>query len=353
MIWGAGAALLLAPAGTSAEATNTTPDFQEVYDLIRAHLAGETQADLDRAAVQGLLTQLRAKVSLVAPASATNADTDAPLLLKAGLYDGPVGYLRVGRVADGLPALMGAACRDLAATNQLKGLVLDLRFADGHDYQSAAAIADLFLGKEVQLLDWGSGFAHSKAKTDAIALPIAILVNQKTAAAAEALAAVLRQVERGVIIGSATAGEATMDQIFPLKNGQSLRVATAAVKLGSGETLSASGLTPDISVAVSPADEHAYFQDPFRQLNRPSDLLASLGMGGAGTNGGTNHLSRARPTEADLIRDRRQNPGREVEYSVSPGKEAAVEKPVIRDPVLGRALDLLKVISVLRSPHPA
>src|SRR5689334_14952976 len=89
-------ALLAHPAGLKADVTNTPPNFKEVYDLIRTHLAGETQADLDRAAVQGLLKQLHAKVSLTAAPSETNSQPDAPLLAKSALYDGPIAYLRVG-----------------------------------------------------------------------------------------------------------------------------------------------------------------------------------------------------------------------------------------------------------------
>src|SRR5213082_1308846 len=39
-------------------ATNEAPDFKEVYELLRANLAGTDEAGLNRAAVQGLLTQL-------------------------------------------------------------------------------------------------------------------------------------------------------------------------------------------------------------------------------------------------------------------------------------------------------
>jgi len=59
------------------------------------------------------------------------------------------------------------------------------------------------------------------------------------------------------------------------------------------------------------------------------------------------------PTEADLIRERKERPGMELDYSVSAAREAEAEKPVIRDPVLGRALDLIKGISVLRPAKPS
>ena len=91
-----------------------------------------------------------------------------------------------------------------------------------------------------------------------------MLVNHKTADAAEALAAVLRQDARALILGSTTAGEATIGKDFPLKNGQYLRIATAGVKLGNGTSLSATGLKPDISITLDPEEEQAYFANPSR-----------------------------------------------------------------------------------------
>ncbi len=194
ILGGATAAWLASAPMVRADATtNPPPDFKEVYDLIRSHLAGESEANLDQAAVQGLLDKLRSKVSLVSNTAQTNAGPEKSLLTKSVIYDGPVAYLRVGQVGEGLAGQITSSLKDLSVSNQLKGVVIDLRFADGHDYAAAANAADLFLSKEVPLLDWGGGFVQSKAKTDAITLPLAVLVNQQTAAAAEALAAVLRE----------------------------------------------------------------------------------------------------------------------------------------------------------------
>jgi hypothetical protein len=352
-------ALLACPPMGRADVASPPPDFKEVYDLIRSHLAGETEADLDQAAVKGLLNELHSKVSLVTGTGQDNAAPDGSLLTKSVVYDGPIAGLRVGRVGDGLAGQIASALKELAASNQLKGIVLDLRFADGHDYAAAAAVADLFVSKEVPLLDWGSGSSRSKAKTDAITLPLAVLVNHQTAGASEALAAVLRDNCQAMILGTTTAGEATIGRDFPLKNGQYLRIATAPVKVGDNVTLSAGGVTPDIQVSVKPEDEKAYFADPFKELPTAANLIAAFGGTPVTAANGTNRAVRASHiTEADLIRERKERPGMELEYDapvsksgspLSPGQDE--EKPVVHDPVLGRALDLLKAISVIRQPR--
>jgi hypothetical protein len=348
VFYGAGLiALLAAPAARADIATNAAPDFREVYDLVRSHLAGESETDLNRAAVQGLLNQLHAKVWMDAGKAETNSASGGPFLAKSSLYDGPIAFLRVGRVGEGLANEVTAALKSLTtSTNRLKGVVFDLRYADGHDYAAAAAVADLFTSHDMPLLDWGNGFVRSTAKSDAINLPIAILVNQQTAAAAEALAAVLRANDRGVILGANTAGEATVGKEYPLRNGQYLRIATASVKLGDGEMLSANGLKPDIHVEVRPEDERIYFADPFKEAPSSNPMAAT---GNGSRTNATNRVMRT--TEADLIRERKERPGADLEFSASTAsaRESEPEKPVVRDPALGRALDLIKGIAALRA----
>jgi hypothetical protein len=126
------------------------------------------------------------------------------------------------------------------------------------------------------------------------------------------------------------------------------------VKVGGGDALSANGIKPDIMVAVKPEDEKAYFEDPFKELPSTMSLIAAFGgtpIVATNSANGTNRVARTvRTSEADLIRERKERPGMELEYSSS-GASAIEEKPAIHDPVLGRALDLLKAISVIHQGH--
>lgn len=339
--------------GRAQDATNAVPEFKDVYEAIRAHLSGESAADLNRDAVQGLLQQLHGKVSLIQGKSAAAESVPAgPALAKSAVYDGPAAYLRVGKVAAGLADQITASYNGLSASNHFKGIILDLRFAGGKDYSEAVAVANLFISRERPLLDWGNGIVQSKSNPEALPLPLAVLVNQQTAAAAEALAAALREDDRAIIIGATTAGEAAMTREFSLPSGQSLRIATAAIKLGDGETLSPKGIKPDIQVAVKPDDEKAYFADPFKELSSSLNVIASI-VGEPATNAtsSTNRTARAHQiNEAELMRLRKEKPGLDLDAIPLPDSTDAdndVEKPVIRDPVLGRALDLVKGIAAL------
>lgn len=335
--------LLAAAPLVRAAATNDLPDFKEVYELVHSHLSGMTDADLNRAAVQGLFSNLRGKVSLVGEGT-SDARAGATLIGKSTVLENDVAYLQVSRVDDGLAKEIGGTCQQLSATNKLKGVVLDLRFTAGDDYAAAAAAADLFVAKERPLLDWGNGLVKSKDKEDAIKLPVAVLVNRDTSGAAEALAAVLRETGAGLILGARTAGGAMIGQEFSLKNGQRLRIATTPVKLGDGSALSAQGLKPDIEVAVNAEDERAYRDDAYAMLPKTNGAsLAAL----PGQGGGTNRpVRRPRISEADLVRERREGTNINTD-DFTAVRDREPEKPLIRDPALARAVDLLKGLAVV------
>jgi hypothetical protein len=347
LIW-----LAVVPFARTAD-TNTPPQFKEIYDLLRAQLKGMSDADLDQAAAKGLLAQLQSQVTLVTNAPGTNAPTEGPALSSVALFDDAYAYLRVARVGSGLADQLALAYQQMTATNRLKGLVLDLRFAGGQDYAAAAAVADGFFAAEKPLLDWGEGMFRSKAKTNALTLRVALLVNRQTTGAAEALAGILRQADIGLLIGANTAGQASIAKEFPLKNGQRLRIATTPIKLGNGEPISSQGLKADIRVAVSAEDERAYFEDAYKVLQKVAGTASGgMSMTNAAHLTVTNRATRRRINEADLVRLSKIGQTPDDEFATTPAHDSEPVKPIVHDPALARAIDLLKGLAVVQAGRP-
>jgi C-terminal processing protease CtpA/Prc len=251
-------------------------------------------------------------------------------------------------VRKGLADQVALAYESLLQTNKLKGLVLDLRFAGGQEYEAAAKVADRFLTKEVALLDWQEGSAHSAAKSEAIKLPVVVLVNRQTTAAAEALAAVMRETDVAVLIGAPTAGAAHLFKEFALSDGRKLRIASGSVQLGDGKKLSSEGVTPDIQVTVAGDDEALVFADPYSQIARSQSASAAPTQTSSSA-----RQPRRRINEAELVRLQREglDAGEPATPVTRPPADDNAE-PVVRDPALARALDLLKGISVLGQARP-
>lgn len=333
--------LLLSATPLRAVPTTSTnaPDLEQVRQLIRANLTGVTDVELDRFAFDGLMQALRGKVKLLDATSPSRSG--GPNVSRSAMLDTGVGYLRVRSVALGLADEVAEICQAMAATNELKGLVLDLRFAEGDDYLAAATVANLFLADERDLLDWGNGMMKSTAKTNALSWPLTVLVNNETTGSPEALAALLRETGVGLLLGNATRGAAMTTKEFPLNDGQRLRIASVPVKLPGGATIPLSGVVPDIKVAVTVAEERAYQNDPFAALAK--------GVTNASSSVTNPVARRVRTTEADLVRARRE--GISLDEEQVDRRASEPEPALIRDPVLARAVDLLKGLAVVRRAH--
>jgi hypothetical protein len=136
-------------------------------------------------------------------------------------------------------------------------------------------------------------------------LPLVILVNGQTRGSAAALAVDLRTAGDGILVGS---------------------------------TNFTGTIPPDITVTVSGADEQNFLADPFFIPVVPKLVFSP------GTNEFMEFVDHT--SEADLVRKRVKDG--EEDDTATPRVEPS--QPIIRDPALARALDLLKALAAL---HPA
>ncbi len=332
--------------GAWAAEPTSWPDFQQVYNLVREHLSGANEEELNRAAVQGFVNELATSVKLVPPGRAKTAAAEPPRLSRTNVFDRSFAYLRVAEVAQGLPEQFQSAIQSLTASNRIKGLALDLRFADGYDYGAAAAVADKFLSVEKPLLNWSDRTVRSTAKSNALTFPVAVLVNRQTVGSSEALAALLRQNQIALLIGSPTSGQAKDFKDYSLQGGWQVQIASGSVHFGDGQPLA--GLQPDIQVTASTEDEKAWFADPYKVLAsaKPDLGLGSFADESIVIHGGKTNRVLLRPrNEAELVR--MQNEGEQLSDEVPLSSGQSKIKPTIQDPALARALDLLKGLAVV------
>ncbi len=317
---------------TATPVTAVAVPFDELQRLIRQHLADATDEELNAAAVNGLIAQLKPHVMLGQPAAA-NANTNPPVA-RAERYRNDFGYLRVSAVTEELPRALRESIDRLLESGPLKGLVIDLRSADGTNYAAAARAAGLFTATAGTLLRVGDAEYPGDAEGDDILIPVMTLTNGETSGAAEALAAVLRNVKAGLILGGRTSGQAMLYENFPLSNGQTVRIASQPVQLGDGTAIPRTGLTPDLPIATTAEEDRRYLADPYWEADPSTGLRTAT--------------PRRRITEADLVRQRREGISlQQIITNTTSSADGAA--PVLRDPALVRALDMLKALTVVQS----
>jgi carboxyl-terminal processing protease len=109
-----------------------------------------------------------------------------------------------------------------------------------------------------------------EVQSDGIAtdIPLAVLVNAKTASAGEILASALQDHERAPLIGEPTFGKGSMQLVYDLSDGSSLHVTSAIWLTPDRHQIQGEGLTPNIYIPRSDDLEDA-------QLDRAVDYLQS------------------------------------------------------------------------------
>ncbi|MCP5524002.1 MAG: hypothetical protein H7A46_20900 [Verrucomicrobiales bacterium] len=324
-------AVATAPVNRAAEPV--APPLEEVMSVIRTNLPDVSAAELNAAAVRGVVEGMGPRVSWID--SHPPAVTATNLVPVAELLDERFVLVRVGEVAQGLAKELRARVEALRKEAKPAGLVLDLRFAHGWDYAEAVHTAELFLKNAGPVLDWGGGMVDAAPSGAWSVGPVTVLVNSRTAGAAEALAAVLRDQEVALTLGGQTAGEAFAFQDHALSTGASLRIASGTVRLGDGTELPSAGLMPDVRVNVPIEQERTLVNDG--EVARTTAAQGQVAANGP-----------RRMTEADLVRLHRE--GMQALTNPPPAEATApAAPPAVIDPVLARALDLLRGLVILRS----
>lgn len=314
--------------------------LEEVLGVLRTNLSDVSEAELDRAAAAGLIKELGTRVQLVttnAPVTDVESAVDSEPISKTAVYEEQFAYVRIERVGERLTNEFHKTLTQLLGSNKLAGIVLDLRYAEGTNYQAAGMVADEFVRGGEPMLKLGDVKMVGTDRASDIRQPVAVLVNGETRAAAEALAGILRESAAALVIGSKTAGEARVYELFTLSTGQKLRVGKVAVEVGRGKVLPAGGIVPDIKVAMEPELARAYYEDPY--------LVRRFVTASGGTNELSGLFNPERPlNEAELVRRHRN--GEELVERSAPAPSP--EPSAITDPTLARALDFLKGLSILQ-----
>src|ERR1022692_761884 len=126
--------------------------------------------------------------------------------------------------------------------NNIHGLVLDLRENPGGLLNEGVAVADKFLQKGQTIVSHRGRSSPEKTYTarngnHGHEYPIVVLVNRRSASAAEIVAGALQDHDRGWILGETTFGKGLVQTVYPLSENTGLALTTAHFYTPSGRLI--------------------------------------------------------------------------------------------------------------------
>jgi carboxyl-terminal processing protease len=229
-----------------------------------------------------------------------NREIVQPPAVEAKLVEDNIAYLKVAYLAAG-KAQETRRQLDALLKKGATNVILDLRYTAGGDDKEALGIANLFIdsGTLAYLGSTNSVQAQKRPKEALNAdpkqaltkVPLAVIVNQGTAGAAELIAGAIEDNNRGQVVGVKTFGVGSVQKLLPLEDGYGLLISTAKYFTPSGKQIQDnepqdSGIKPTIEIRqtaeetidlsdeaeVQPAPKEPA-KDEDRQLDKAIEIL--------------------------------------------------------------------------------
>ena len=190
-----------------------------------------------------------------------------------GMLDETTGYIRLTRFSRNSDKEMKGALESLLS-QQMSGLILDLRDNPGGLLNSAVNILDFFTEKG-ELLVWTEGKTQKlnrkyTSKTDPIVpkeINITVLVNQGSASASEIISGALQDLDRGIVIGRQTFGKGLVQTVFNIDRERSLKITTAKYYIPSGRLIQKSGYLPEDIMADTSSQDTIFYTKGGRSVS--------------------------------------------------------------------------------------
>jgi carboxyl-terminal processing protease len=242
--------------------------LQEAVDRLRGDPGAPVDVYIDRTGGSG-----PKKYTIVRDFIRPPAIDPAPRVLNAPAAPGQpaskIGYFRIVSFSANTESDLTRALA-LFEQEKVKGIIMDLRENPGGLYDQAQKVADAFIDSGVLVSMVGVGGAQQKdehaTRNGEPKVPLAVLVNQRSASASEIVAGAIKNLNRGVVIGETTFGKGSVQMLFdinspvpfggrPEDDKLGLKLTTAQYLTPGGLSIQGVGVTPDVELVRMRVDK--------------------------------------------------------------------------------------------------
>ena len=173
------------------------------------------------------------------------------------MLENRIGYIRIDSFEKETAHQFENAVVDLTGQG-MRAVIFDVRYNPGGLVSSVSTILDDILpeGLLVYIEDkYGNREDYTSDEEKKMELPIAVLINGDSASAAEIFAGAIKDYEYGTLIGTKTFGKGIVQTIFPLEDGDAVKLTTAKYFTPKGNYIHGVGIEPDLELKYEYLDE--------------------------------------------------------------------------------------------------
>ncbi|MDX1908487.1 MAG: S41 family peptidase [Bacteroidia bacterium] len=164
----------------------------------------------------------------------------------AGMADSVTGYIMLtGFMQDAGLEVAQALTRLKKEHPGLRGVILDLRGNPGGRLDEAVNVVNVFIPQNERTVEMhgrsreSNNIFHSTQQPVDSKIPVAVLLNGRSASASEVVAGAIQDMDRGVIVGQRSFGKGLVQNVRPLSHNTQMKITVAKYYTPSGRCIQA------------------------------------------------------------------------------------------------------------------
>ncbi len=172
--------------------------------------------------------------------------------VESDILDSNIGYIKILSFDNNIYKQFKAEYDKLMSKN-ISGLIIDVRDNPGGLVTETIDILDLLLPQgEVLKLVYkdGSQKVYKCKDNNQIEIPLAVLINSRSASASEILSSAIKDSKKGALIGEKSYGKGIVQEVEKLGSEGALSITVAKYYTMSGTEIHKNGIAPDIEVEL-------------------------------------------------------------------------------------------------------
>ena len=190
------------------------------------------------------------------------------------MLDNNIGYIYIEQFDKVTAEQFNQALDDLESQG-MESLILDLRDNPGGDYDTVVAMADRVLpeGPIMTVKDnQGNIKTENSDAENYLDLPMAVLINENSASAAEVFVGAIQDYNMATIVGKTSYGKGVVQSVYKFPDGSGVKFTTEQYYTPSGDSIHGVGIVPDIEVDL-PED---IYDDGIFDFEEDTQLQAAI-----------------------------------------------------------------------------
>ena len=179
--------------------------------------------------------------------------SDIKLETVAGeMKNNKIGYIRIGMFNENTGSDFIKKFHELEGQG-MEGLVLDLRDNPGGLLSESVKVAELMVpkGPIVSVTERSGKSVTEYSSLEKAKYPVAVIVNQGSASAAEIVAGALQDTKAGKLFGTKTFGKGSVQAVSNLDESTGMKLTIARYYTPSGRSINGTGIEPDVVIEAA------------------------------------------------------------------------------------------------------